>query len=367
MGLREAVARTASRHAHVLVVEVPGHWRVRALVERRVLARGWILAVSAADADVLAVCGEPGERLSRAVDLVWHQMPGPRVRVDVRAGEDVDAGLDGAAAALLDSAHHREDGRTRPAAADLLEERGSDDEAHTHMAPGGIPLAESGEDRDGLEMDVLHLRLGPVLPHWPAGLVLRCSLQGDVVTGADGEVLDGQDQRQDAGPVLRAARRCDNVVALLALAGWDDAAAQARGVRDDLLTAAGDDRVAERVASRGLVRLHRRVSRSRLLRRSLAGVRPVTEEEAERHGLPAHARGDTYGRLLGMVERARDEAATDPVAERGAGHAEPATLSLDHLTELVTGLDLATARLVVASLDMHALPARHAHQGSADA
>src|SRR5699024_11402590 len=44
------------------------------------------------------------------------------------------------------------------------------------MAPEGISLAQGGQDRDGLEMDVLHLPLGPVLPFWPAGLVLtaRC-------------------------------------------------------------------------------------------------------------------------------------------------------------------------------------------------
>src|SRR5699024_755889 len=59
------------------------------------------------------------------------------------------------------------------------------------MAPGGIPLAQGGDDRHGLEMDVLHLALGPVLPFWPAGLVLRCSLQGDVVVGAEAAVIDG--------------------------------------------------------------------------------------------------------------------------------------------------------------------------------
>ena len=49
------------------------------------------------------------------------------------------------------------------------------------MSPDGIPLAEGAEDRDGLEMDVLHLPLGPVLAHWPAGVVLRVTLHGDVV------------------------------------------------------------------------------------------------------------------------------------------------------------------------------------------
>ncbi len=94
------------------------------------------------------------------------------------------------------------------------------------MAPSGIPLAEGGEDRDGLEMDVLHLPLGPVLPHWPAGLVLRCALQGDVVVEATAEVLaaadaadgpDGSDGPDRPLPTPepsadeRAARCCDEV------------------------------------------------------------------------------------------------------------------------------------------------------------
>ncbi|GAB2877798.1 hypothetical protein GCM10022245_11220 [Streptomyces mayteni] len=33
----------------------------------------------------------------------------------------------------------------------------------------GIPLAERGDDRDGLRLDVLRLPLGPVLLDWPAG------------------------------------------------------------------------------------------------------------------------------------------------------------------------------------------------------
>ena len=94
MGLSDAIARSAARHAHALVVEVPGWWRTRAAVERAVLARGWQLAFSPADADVLVVCGEPGPRLGEAVGLVWDQMPGPRVRVDVREYDDVDGRLD---------------------------------------------------------------------------------------------------------------------------------------------------------------------------------------------------------------------------------------------------------------------------------
>src|SRR5699024_8550920 len=66
MGLSQASLALAARHAHVLVVEVPGWARTRMVVERAVLRRGWQLAQSPADADVLIVCGTPGPRLSTA-------------------------------------------------------------------------------------------------------------------------------------------------------------------------------------------------------------------------------------------------------------------------------------------------------------
>jgi hypothetical protein len=368
VGLRQMVARAAARHAHVLIVEAPGHWRTRAAAERGVRVRGWGVAGSPADADVLLVCGEPGQQVSAAIEVVWQQLPGPRVRVDVAGAGDVAACLDEAGDALLEPGRHREDSRPRLAAPDLLEdgdeghgEMGHGDMDHgemghgemghggMEMAPDGIPLAEGGEDRDGLEMDVLHVRLGPVLAHWPAGLALRCSLQGDVIVAADAQTLDQPTQYEDAEPVLEHARRCDNIAALLALAGWEDAAAEARGARDGLLTpppTSPDATVAR------LARLHRKVNRSRLLRWSLRGICPLSSDEVAQHGLPTGAAGDTYDRLLGMLERTHRE-----VAAGGRDRSRPAALSPDQLPPLVTGLDLGTARLVLASLDIHELRA----------
>lgn len=382
MGLRNAVARSASRHAHALVVEVPGSAHMRMAAERILLDRGWHLALSPADADVLVVCGEPGPELAEAVAVVWHQMPGPRVRVDVPACEELGARLDEAHAGLLDADHHHRDAHQRPTASELLAEEpgprsGSHDDQgdsdhgsgggheqmdHDHheatdhddheemdhggheghgdmdMSPGGISLAEGGEDRDGLEMDVLHVRLGPVLPHWPAGLVVRCTLQGDVIVEARAELVDGDSQR--GSEPSGAARRVDNLASLLALAGWEDPAAEARRVRDAALDDDGDG-----PAGAPLARLSRKVRRARLLRWSLRGLRPVREEDVDRHGLPVEAVGDTYDRLLGMVDRMGAGATT---------HHGP-TYSTAQLQHVLTGLDLATARLVLASLDIHHL------------
>ncbi|AUI53607.1 hypothetical protein AC20117_20640 [Arthrobacter crystallopoietes] len=222
------------------------------------------------------------------------------------------------------------------------------------LAPEGIPLAQGGEDRDGLGVDVLHLPLGPVLPFWPAGLVLHCSLQGDVVVGADAAVVDGGSHgvgihSRHSGLVPAAAVRCDNLVALLALVGMQDLAARARSARDALLR--GD-----RGGSRGDVeRLNRVVRRSIILRWSLRGVLPLTPADLERHSLPDRCLGDAYDRLLSLVERVRAEVnGANPGASVGAG-----TVPWDVVPHLVTGLEIGTVRLAVASLDLDPLPAVH--------
>jgi hypothetical protein len=478
MGLKPALARIATRHAHVLIVEVPGHWLTRVAVERNALARGWRLALSPADADVLAVCGTPGPTLTQAVSLLWNQMPGPRTRIDIASADAALPALDAAAADLLDTDRQQADSRDRPHAARqeasreptraqqhtrqehgrhggqhphagqpgtpsdrrhdpdqkddterghphehdhamqsthadgnradqrvtderTADQRGLDHGAHPHsergepgshdemaqaghaghdemthagpsgemahrghgshgamshagmghghmdMAPGGIPLARGGEDRDGLEMDLLHIRLGPVLAYWPAGLILRCTLQGDVIANAETTFADphhtpATTDSTGEDPRLFAARRCDNAASLLALAGWEDAATRARGLRDMLL--GEHDGPADVVAD--LDRLRRQVRRSWLLRWSLRRVGRLNPRDLTRTHLPSHLQGDCRDRLLTMLDRA---------AACVAGGSRPDRLiatPAEAITELVRGWDLATARLIIASLDL---------------
>jgi hypothetical protein len=216
------------------------------------------------------------------------------------------------------------------------------------MSPGGIPLAVGGADRDGLEMDVLKVRLGPVLPHWPAGLVLHCSLQGDLLTQARAEVFGAEAEGGEEADAR--ARGLDNLVSVLALAGWDDAAAQTRKIRDAAL--GSEDELADRD---GLERLRRKVRRSRALRWSLRGLCPLTEDEVRHQRLPVDVVGDTYDRLLRMVDRA-----TSSGGGESRHDVRPAVWT-EHLAQLVVGLDLAAARLVLASLDLHELQADDAH------
>ena len=394
MGLTRILAHLAVNSARVLIVEAPGHWLTRVELEQQMLLRGWCAAWTPADADVLAVCGVPGPELVELAQRLWEQMPGPRVRVDVASSAVVGSALEDAAALLLDTPYHRADARERAQEPRLPEDHGQmghegmnhegmdhgghegmnhegmdhgghegmnheamDHEGMDHaghgghggmdMAPAGIALAQGGQDRDGLEMDVLHLPLGPVLPFWPAGLVLCCSLQGDVVVDAAASVVDGAGQaagskEPQAPPVPASAVRCDGVMALLALAGADDAAARARRARDALVR--GDQGAARDVVER----LHRTVRRSWLLRWSLRGVLVLDPSDLARHGLPEGCRGDAHDRLSSMVEGLRSEVCGGAVPAAVESGAVP----WERMPHLVTGLELATVRLAVASLNL---------------
>ena len=368
MGVTALAARWAARRPHALLVETPGQWTLRAGVERELAARGWQIAPSPAGADVLAVCGTPGPELSAAVERVWEQLPGPRVRAAIADGGAVGAALDDAVTALTDIYRHRDDARQRrqsgveEVAGGGRQAMGHDgmdhahtghdgmDHAHTdhdgmdhgHMdhgdmdvAPAGIALAQGAGDRDGLEMDVLHARLGPILPHWPAGLVLACTLHGDVIGKPEALRVDAEHFLRSNGGASSVARQCDHIVDVLALAGWPRAAGQARRARDALLAHADSDRAAAL-----LVKLHDIVRRSRVLRWSLRDLGALSVEELRSQDLPLDWAGDTYDRLLNRIHHACS----------GIGLPPSSADVVDALPGIVAGLDVAAARLVIASL-----------------
>ncbi len=350
MGLTGWLAGRAVRAARVLVVECPGAWRERVAVERAVRARGWRLAESPASADVLLVVGDPRGELGEVVDRLWEALPGPRARRTVGVGGDVVAHLDAAAACLADAGAQADDaaGRTPPdlSAEEEMDHEGMDhgemDHGDMEMAPDGIPLAEgSEEDRDGLEMDALPVRLGPVLPHWPAGLVLDVTLHGDLVVGADAGVVGHDGDEPDE--VHPAARACDDVAAVLDLAGWAAGATAARGVRDAFLDGPPE------AAGVRLADLRQRVSASRTLRWSLRGVGTVDVARVQALGLPEHLAGDCLDRLHALLD----------LAASGTSAATPATA----IGSLVEGCDLAVARLVVATLGTPVVPAEVSAHG----
>lgn len=352
MGLNRRLAQRAVSRVSVLVVETPGWSGVRCAVEAAVRRRGWRLAVCPADADALVVCGRPGPRLRAAVDATWNQLPGPRARAMAFVGAEASSALRELHAALLD-----DDGQRQAAAARSVEpaygpfaaaeDPGADSEPDGPMdhdgmdmpMPGGIPLAEGADDQDGLEMDVLHVPLGPVLPAWPAGLLLRCTLSGDVVTQAEVGLLEpAGPPPADAG--LRpgsAAERLDRAVRILMLAGPEAVATEAAMLRDDLLAAADPAGMQPR-----LDRLVRRLRRSRLVRWSLAGRGPRDQDAV-------------YRRLLSLLDQAQMALAGTPA---------PGTpIRLDELSHRVVGCQLSEVRLLVAAAELETMPALAADRG----
>ncbi|WP_146069802.1 hypothetical protein [Cryobacterium sp. M15] len=391
MGLRSTLAGRATRRVHVLVLEVPGWGETRMRVEAELARRGWTSATSPADADVLLVCGEPGEELESARARLWSQLPGPRVRTAVNTASDVASTLDRAMDELLDDARQHSDARTRSrqpakprdetahtehaAPGDSIESTEHDADMNMNMdmdmdmdmpMPGGIPLASGGPDRDGLEMDVLHVPLGPVLPHWPAGLVVRCVLQGDVIASAQAEILPAAAQPIGDGLVagdsgrsvddtrrLAVIRRSDAAASVLALAGWSFAAGRARRIRDAVASGTALLDVAA-----DLDKLAQSVGRSWTLRWTLKGI-TVGDTLAQAENVMGQSGSETVrGRLIGWLDEAR-RTARDDKAEGAYELQNPLALQRSLLSEiprLLNGTDIATARLIIAALEIETAP-----------
>lgn len=348
MDLTALLLRVAARRPHVLVVAVPGATDVRLAVEAALARRGWPVATGPADADVLAVAGAPGPELAAVIDAVWEQVSAPRARIEVREPPEVDQRLEAAAALLADAGHQRTEvvpevrrdagahtghvdhgeNTGHPGHAGRTEhggEAGGDhagghhDHHHGHGGTvAGLPMAELGPDRDGLTLDRLHVPLGPVLPDWPAGLVVRVTLQGDVIQEASADVLDAGHAVPFEWPSA-AARELDGLARFLGVAGWPSAAGQARRLRDAALSG---DRI-----ETGAAALLRRIRRSRTLRWLLKGI-------------PA---GPTDVAALLEERLAAIEA---PLREPQHGHH-----AAERLGELLVGAELAAARLIVAAVD----------------
>lgn len=251
---------------------------------------------------------------------------------------------------------------------------------HDMAVVAGLPMADRADDRDGLRLDRLHVPLGPVLPDWPAGLVLRLELQGDVVQRAAVEQIAAPASSRPPfwnEPWLRASvgegvtrgdsarRLCaahlDSLGRYLAVAGWDDAAAGARHGRDRAL------------AGVAAIELHsflspfiRRIRRSRTLRWLTTGLGVLPSEHAHHFGVTGPALladGDVHSRMLvWLAEIARSAGdcddpgtlrATALTGPRGRIDAlkPPSQALLDVLPGLLVGAEFACARLIVASLD----------------
>jgi hypothetical protein len=308
--------RAGAGRPHTLVVPVVGATATRLALEAELARRAWPLAASVGDADLLIVAGPAGPALASIVDDLWPQVPAPRVRVDLDRSAAVAPVLDDARVRLTDL-HHK----GAEAAGSTAGHGGGMD------PPGGLVMADVGEDRDGLTLDRLHIPLGPVLPDWPTGLVLRTTVQGDVIQEAEVDVVDAASGSPFWGAPERAlARELDALARLLGVAGWARPSARARRLRDRAL----GERSGDTHHAGGVLDLVRQVRRSRTLRWSLRGLRAGSID------------------LLAGLERrvsAVEAALSDPGAQPAP---RPAVVDLP---DLVVGAEVAAARLVVAALD----------------
>ena len=319
-----------------LVATTVGGTGVRLAVEREMRRRGWRPALNPAEANLLIVTGPDDPAMTPFLEAVWEQIPVPRARVGLETPAEVATALSEAERRMRSRDEQHPASTPEPAAAKAEDhhDHAQHGEHHEHdMAdmemPGGIPMADRADDRDGLKLDRLAVPLGPLLPAWPPGLLVRTTLQGDVIQEATAEAVltaaHGPAPFWDSVTSDRiAARRLDSCARLLTIAGWEYAAVTAARLRDDLLSGAD---VEVRFA-----RWARRVRRSRVLRWSLTGI-------------GAHAGSDALDRLAHWIDQATAAGASDSTATE-----DPAEI-LDALPSLLTGTEFATARLVVASLD----------------
>jgi len=392
--MRSSLARWAFGKPRVLLVDGPQTDSLRWTVEREIDRRGWLMAQSPAGADLLITLGYLGPELGAATDILWSQLPRPRHRTSITAApvpEQLDAALKAlhsptsrsedepadpeqllnslGSAESHDSPDHGHDlgshddqemnggeDSSGPAAGDhadhnMDEHAGHDtgehaghdmDHMHGDGMIAGLPMAQISPDRDGLELDRLAVRLGPWLPGWPTGLMVRGSLQGDVLTDVNVEWADsGHQGHTVAAPLPGQAAALDHLARFLLVAGWSTAARQGRAARDGLLSPSQQTVVRARRAAETLAR---RVARSHLLSWSVRGIASLPPQETQTQ--PAGTE-DVMARIRHWCTLA-------------TGRGDPAslpTISLVRLSQALEGLELASARLAVASVGVEQVTA----------
>ena len=297
-------------------------------------------------ATVLLAAGRFPGRLGEALDRVHDQLPTPRAVVWWTAEPAVEgpAALVGAMlvasdddiGAALVAAHHvavyggHDEPDTQPdAPPHPFEGRGDHGQGGEGMmggVPYGRPMAMTGDDRDGLALDRLPVKLGPFLVGLPGGLIVRAVLQGGVLQESAIELLDlgagaDLDPLDPAGPGDAPRRRLRWLTEALLLAGLPALAARAAR-----LTAAPLSESAVRALARAVRR---------------SGLCSAWRAVGVVAGRDAADRLDACLAAIGA----------DGGAETGAA-APTIGLSVDRLAGLLVGQDWADALVTICSLDV---------------
>lgn len=305
-------------------------------------------------ATVLLVAGDVPAEHRQALDRVHDQLPHPRAVVSWTAGQDsssvlgaaVTGDADAVVAAVVE-AHHRV---TTDPSSSVPDRRpdvepnewrgigpfGQGGEGMMGGTPYGRAMAMTGDDRDGLALDQLHLTLGPFLDPLPPGMIMAVTLQGEVLQEVElrPPPVDGAPFRDDLGaddtsaPARRGLR-------------WLAHALHVHGLDADAARAA---RLAGRCRPGVDLIPPYRALRRRLrwtgLRWSLRGVGPID------------GAGDAAGRWDARLDQIDAGLAGDPV-----GGALPSAVAWGALPHVLEGLTLTDAVTTLVSLDLAAQPA----------
>ncbi len=142
-------------------------------------------------ATVLLVAGTILEAHRESLDRVHDQLPHPRTVVTWEETDPAHDAVDAVARTIVQRgemllADRRTSSPTRLADEERHEWRGvgpfgQGGEGMMGGTPYGRPMAMTADDRDGLALDQLQIRLGPFAGQLPGGLVAAVKLQGEVI------------------------------------------------------------------------------------------------------------------------------------------------------------------------------------------
>ncbi|MBF6601037.1 MAG: hypothetical protein IVW36_11060 [Dehalococcoidia bacterium] len=204
MGLSAALrAFAAGAEAPIFAIAGLG---ARDAVQDLRLRRELRLVDSPRSASILLVAGVVPEALAEAVARAHDAMPRPRASVRWHLDEAAPGGAESLRASVSASATDDVVAVVRRTFVELINGArdsepailpdvdpapwrgvgpfGQGGSGMTGGRPFGRPMAEMGDDRDGLRLDVLPLTVGPFFTRLPAGLTLELRLAGDLVDEA---------------------------------------------------------------------------------------------------------------------------------------------------------------------------------------
>lgn len=220
----------------------------------------------------------------------------------------------------------------------------------TGGTPYGRPMAGLVDDRDGLRLDALPLRIGPFFPRFPSGFVIDATLAGDVIieaTIAPNPFIAGDLPTGEVRPGLRPFLRALSEPVSIAELELTRAQEHLRWIADALITH-GLFALGSRVL--GLVsrvqpgdgdevrRLTRLLEWTQVLRWSTGGVAPIEAKRLAGLGAGPVARASGLAEDARVDDAAYGELGFEPLVQTAG---DSAARWRQRLAEAAQALDLA--------------------------